>query len=105
MDFITDLLKTKRGHNSIWVVVDRLTKRSHFIPTTQNVSAPEVATLFIDNIWRLHGMPHNIVSDRGSEFTSGFWNQVFANVGTKLKMTVAYRAQGDGQTERANCTL
>ncbi|KAG3081492.1 hypothetical protein PI125_g20160 [Phytophthora idaei] len=105
MDFITDLPKTKRGHDSIWVVVDRLTKCSHFIPTTKTVSAPEVATLFIDNIWRLHGMPHDIVSGRDSKFISGCWSQVFANVGTKLKMTVAYRAQGDGQTERTNRTL
>ncbi|KAG2993978.1 hypothetical protein PC121_g21130 [Phytophthora cactorum] len=105
MDFITDLPKTKRRHNSIWVVVDRLTKRSHFIPTTKTVSAPDVATLFINNIWRLHGMPPDIVSDRDSKFISSFWSQVFANVGTKLKMTVAYRAQGDDQTERTNRTL
>ncbi|POM62885.1 Retrotransposon Polyprotein [Phytophthora palmivora] len=102
MDFITDL--PRGGHNSIWVVVDRLTKHSHFIATTKTVSAPEVAIPFIDNIWRLHGMPQNIISDRGTKFISGFWSQVFENVGTKLKMAVAYRAQGDGQTERINRT-
>ncbi|KAJ8577677.1 hypothetical protein ON010_g1528 [Phytophthora cinnamomi] len=105
MDFITDLPDTKRGNNSIWVVVDQLTKRSHFIPTVKTVSAQEVSTLFIDNIWRLHGMPQDIVSDRDTNFISGFWSQVFEDVGTKLKMTVAYRAQGDGQTERTNRTL
>ncbi|KAG2938032.1 hypothetical protein PC115_g3917 [Phytophthora cactorum] len=105
MDFITDLPSTKRGHNSIWVVVDRLTKRCHFIATTKDVTAQQVATLFIDNIWRLHGIPQDIVSDRDSKFVSGFWSQVFETVSTKLKMTVAYRAQGDGQTERMNHTL
>ncbi|GMF53574.1 unnamed protein product [Phytophthora fragariaefolia] len=105
MDYITDLPDTKCGHNSIWVVVDRLTKRTHFIATTKKVSAQEVATLFVDNLWRLHGMPQYIVSDRDTKFISGFWNQVFQSVGTKLKMTVAYRAQGDGQTERTNRTL
>ncbi|GMF15818.1 unnamed protein product [Phytophthora lilii] len=105
MDFTTDLPDTKRGHNSIWVVVDRLSKRSHFIATTKTVSAPDVATLFIDNIRRLHGIPQDIVSDRDTKFVSGFWSAVFDKVGTKLKMTVAYRAQGDGQTERMNRTL
>ncbi|GMF20504.1 unnamed protein product [Phytophthora lilii] len=57
---------------------------------------------FIDDFWRLHGMPQDIVSDRDTEFISGFWNQVFEDVGTKLKMTVAYRAQGDGQAEHTN---
>ncbi|GMF17869.1 unnamed protein product [Phytophthora lilii] len=98
-DFITDLPDTKRGNNSTWVMVNRLTKRAHFI-VTKTVTAQEVATLFIDNIWRLHGMPQDIVSDRDTKFISGFWSQVFEDVGTKLKMTVTYRAQADGQTER-----
>ncbi|GMF16024.1 unnamed protein product [Phytophthora fragariaefolia] len=105
MDFITNLPDTKRGHKSIWVVVDRLTKQAHFIATTKKVSAQEVATLFIDNICRRHGMPQDIVSGRDTKFISSFWNQVFQSVGTKLKMTVAYRAQGDGQTKRTNRTL
>ncbi|GMF11564.1 unnamed protein product [Phytophthora lilii] len=105
MDFITDLPDTKRGNNSIWVMVDRLTKRAHFIATTKTVTAQEVATLFIDNIWRLHEMLQDIVSDRDGKFISGFWSQVFEDVGTKLKMTVGYRAQGDGQMERTNRTL
>ncbi|GMG15661.1 unnamed protein product [Phytophthora fragariaefolia] len=65
----------------------------------------EVVTRFIDNIWRLHGIPQDIVSDRDTKFISGFWSQMFEDVGTKLKMTVAYRAQGDGQTERTNRML
>ncbi|KAE9261025.1 hypothetical protein PR003_g34110, partial [Phytophthora rubi] len=105
MDFITDLPRTKRDVDSIWVVVDRLTKRCHFVPTTKTVTAEGVARLFIDNIWKLHGMPSNIVSDRDRKFVSKFWQYVFKSIGTKLSMTVAHRAQGDGQTERMNRTL
>ncbi|KAE9049920.1 hypothetical protein PR001_g2865 [Phytophthora rubi] len=105
MDFITDLPRTKRDVDSIWVVVDRLTKRYHFVPTTKTVNAEGVARLFIDNIWKLHGMPANIVSDRDRNFVSAFWQHVFKSIGTKLSMTVAHRAQGDGQTERMNRTL
>jgi transposase InsO family protein len=105
MDFITDLPLTQAGFNSIWVVVDRLTKRTHFTPTTKNVDAQGVAKLFIDHIWRHHGIPESIVSDRDTKFTSNFWTEVFKAVGTKLKMTVSYRPQADGQTERQNRTL
>ncbi|OWY96746.1 Gag-pol, partial [Phytophthora megakarya] len=105
MDFITDLPHTKNNFDSIWVVVDRLTKRCHFVPTTKTVTAEGVAKLFIDHIWKLHGMPTNIVSDRDRKFVSAFWQHVFKSIGTKLSMTVAHRAQGDGQTERMNRTL
>ncbi|GMF26696.1 unnamed protein product [Phytophthora fragariaefolia] len=105
MDFITDLPRTKREVDSIWVVVDRLTKRCHFVPTMKTVTAESVARLFIDNIWKLHGMPTHIVSDRDRKFVSVFWQHVFKSIGTKLSMTVAHRAQGDGQTERMNRTL
>ncbi|GMF29025.1 unnamed protein product [Phytophthora fragariaefolia] len=105
MDFITDLPTTKRAVNAIWVVVDRLTKRCHFVPTTKKVTAEGVARLFIDHIWKLHGMPTSIVSDRDRKFVSAFWQHVFKSIETKLCMTVAHRAQGDGQTERMNRTL
>ncbi|GMF36236.1 unnamed protein product [Phytophthora fragariaefolia] len=105
MDFITDLPRTKREVDFIWVVVDRLTKRCHFVPTTKKVTAEGVARLFIDHIWKLHGMPTNVVSDRGRKFVSAFWQYVFKSIGTKLSMTVAHRAQGYGQTERMNRTL
>ncbi|OWZ13892.1 Gag-pol [Phytophthora megakarya] len=105
MNFITDLPRTKREVDSIWVVVDRLTKRCHFVPTTKKVTAEGVARLFIEHIWKLHGMPTNIVSDRDRKFVSAFWQHVFKSVGTKLSMTVAYRAQGDGQKARMNRTL
>ncbi|KAG3142197.1 hypothetical protein PC110_g22509 [Phytophthora cactorum] len=105
MDFITDLPRTKRDVDSVWVVVDRLTKRYHFVPTTKKVIAERVARLFIDQIWKLHGMPNNIVSDRDRKFVFNFWQHGFKSIGTKLSLTVAHRAQGDGQTERMNHTL
>ncbi|KAE9042818.1 hypothetical protein PR003_g15909 [Phytophthora rubi] len=73
MDFIIDLRRMNRDVDSIWVVVDRLTKRCHFVPTTKTVTAEGVARLFIDNIWQLQGMPSNIVSDRDRKFVSKFW--------------------------------
>ncbi|GMF39863.1 unnamed protein product [Phytophthora fragariaefolia] len=105
MGFITDLPRTKRDVNSIWVVVDILTKRCHFVPTTKTVAAEGVARLFIDNIWKLHCLPSSIVSDRDRKFVSYFWQCVFKSIGTNLNMTVAHREQGDGQTERMNRTL
>src|SRR5512145_1832214 len=105
MDFITELPTTKNKFDSIWVVVDRLTKRCHFVPTQGTVNAEGVARLFIDHIWRHHGMPTSIVSDRDSKFVSKFWTFVFKAMGTSLNMTVAYHAQADGQTERMNRTL
>ncbi|GMF44416.1 unnamed protein product [Phytophthora fragariaefolia] len=105
MDFITDLPRTKRDVDSIWVVVDRLTKRCHFVPTTKKVNAEGVARLFIDNIWKLRGMPTNIVSVRIRKFVSTLWQHVFKSIGTKLSMAVAHRAQSDGPTERMNLTL
>ncbi|POM69575.1 Transposon Ty3-G Gag-pol Polyprotein [Phytophthora palmivora] len=99
MDFITDLPQTKRKVNSIWVVVNRLTKRCHFVPTTKTVTAEGVAQLFADHIWKLHGMPTSI------EICFRFWQHIFKPVGTRLSITVAHRAQGGGQTERMNRTL
>ncbi|POM81825.1 LOW QUALITY PROTEIN: Retrotransposable element tf2 [Phytophthora palmivora] len=80
-------------------------ERFHFIATTKTVSAPEVAILFTFNIWSLHDMPQDIVSDRDAKFISGFWSQAIENVGAKLKMAATYTAQGGGQAERMNRTL
>ncbi|OWZ22791.1 polyprotein [Phytophthora megakarya] len=105
MDIITDLPRTKNDVDSIWVVVDRLTKRCHFVPTTKKVTAEGVARLFIDKIWKHHGMPTNIISDRDRKFVAAFWQHIFKSIGTTLSMTVAHRAQGDGQTERIDRRL
>lgn len=104
-DFITGLPKTKNGYDAICVFVDRLSKMVHFAPTTTDVNAEEFADLFFDNIVRLHGMPSDIVSDRGSVFTSVFWKHYCKRFGTGLSMSTAYHPQSDGQTERLNRVL
>ena len=76
MDFITHLPLTRQGHTAIFVVVDRLSKLVHFIPTVDSASAEDVARLFIDNIFALHGMPERIVSDRDTRFTGTFWKSL-----------------------------
>jgi hypothetical protein len=77
----------------------------HFAPTKTKATAPDVARIFFDVIFRLHGIPKVIVSDRDSRFTSRFWKALFNNLGTKLAMSTAFHPQTDGQTERANRTL
>ncbi len=105
MDFIVQLTRTRRGYDAIIVVVDKLTKMAHFIPTTTNVSATQVATLFMNEIVRYHGLPSSIVSDRDARFTSSFWKSLWKLCGTKLNMSTAFHPETDGQTERMNRTL
>jgi hypothetical protein len=105
VDFITQLPPTKDKHDAIVVFVDMLSKMVHFIPTTTTASAPTIARLFFDEIFRLHGLPRVIVSDRDPKFTSKFWKNLFEHLGTKLAMSTAFHPQTDGQTERMNRTL
>ena len=105
MDFITHLPKTKAGWDAIIVFVDLFSKMVHFVPSTTTATAPETARLFFDNVFRLHGLPEVIVSDRDAKFTSHFWKALFKTMGTKLAMSTAFHPQTDGQTERANRTL
>ncbi|KAK1618755.1 hypothetical protein QYE76_024272 [Lolium multiflorum] len=105
MDFITGLPKSSKGNDSIWVVVDRLTKVAHFIPVKTTYQGPKLAELYISRIVTLHGTPKSIVSDRGSQFTSRFWQKVHEGLGTRLNFSTAYHPQTDGQTERVNQIL
>lgn len=105
MDLITQLPKTKYGHDAIMVVVDRLTKMVHFAPTVTSVTPPQLAQLFFNTVFRYHGFPRSIVSDRDPRFTSLFWKSLTQLMGTKLAMSTANHPQTDGQTERANRTL
>ena len=105
MDLITQLPKTKNGHDAIVVFVDKLTKMVHVCPTTTKISAPELARIFFKEVIRLHGLPKSIVSDRDPRFTSHFWKSLWSQLGTKLTMSTAYHPQTDGQTERTNRTL
>jgi hypothetical protein len=100
MDFITDL-PLSDGCTIIWVVVDRFTKMAHFIPLKDR-KAPTVASTFIKEIWKFHGLPTDIVSDRDSAFTSKFWSDIMARLGVRRNMSTSFRPQTDGQTERLN---
>jgi hypothetical protein len=84
MDFITGLPRTKNGHDSIWVIVDRLTKVAHFIPVRTTFGGDKLAKLCIDRIVKLHGISRKIVSDRGTQFTSIFWKKLHEALGIKL---------------------
>jgi hypothetical protein len=105
MDFVVALPKTPDGNDAIMVVVDRLSKMAHFVPATTDMTAEGCARLFFDEVFRLHGLPTSVVSDRDPKFTSVFWRTLFGFTGTKLAMSTAYHPQTDGQTERLNRTL
>jgi len=105
MDFITQLPKTKAGHDAIVVFVDTFSKMTHFAPTKTTATAPDTARIFFDHVFRLHGLPKSIISDRDAKFTSKFWQSLFHTMGTKLAMSTAFHPQTDGQTEHANRTL
>jgi IS30 family transposase len=105
MDFITDLA-TIRAKNSILVVVDRLTKMAHFTPCSKSITAEETTQLIMDGIVRLHGLPEEIVSDRGPQFASKFWHRLFELLGIDIRLFSAFHhPETDGQTERTNQTL
>ena len=105
MDLIVGLPMTPRGVDSIVTFVDKLSKMIHCVPTTTKVTAVELARIFMDNIVRLHGLPERIISDRGPQFTSAFWTELFKQLGTYLNKSSAYHPETDGQTERANRTV
>ena len=103
-DFITKL-PLAQGYNSILVVVDRLTKMVYFIPTTEKISAEELARLFRDNMWKLHGLPESIISDREPQFMAELIRELNQMLGIESKMSTAFHPQTDGQTERVNQEL
>ena len=105
MDFVDGLPRSRKGNTGIWVIVDRLTKSAHFIPVKSKRTAPWLASVYIKEIVRLHGIPSSIVSDRDPIFTSEFWKSLQEAVGTQLCLSTAYHPQTDGQTERVNRIL
>ncbi|KAJ4801231.1 polyprotein [Rhynchospora pubera] len=104
MDFIEGLPKSE-GKSVIYVVVDRLTKYAHFTALSHPYNAQTVARVFMENVFKLHGLPTSIVSDRDKVFTSLFWRELFKHVGTTLSYSTAYHPQTDGQSERVNQCL
>ncbi|KAD5961162.1 hypothetical protein E3N88_12635 [Mikania micrantha] len=105
MDFITKLPRTSGGYDSIWVIVDRLTKSAHFLPIREDFKMEKLAKLYITEIITRHGVPMSIISDRDSRFTSRFWQSMQKALGTRLDLSTAYHPQTDGQTERTIQTL
>ncbi|WVZ58913.1 hypothetical protein U9M48_009132 [Paspalum notatum var. saurae] len=100
MDFIVGLPRTQKGYDSIWVIIDRLTKSAHFIPVKTIYHAKTYAELYIARIVSLHGVPRSITSDRGSLFVSRFWEHLQTALGTTLIRSSAYHPQTSGQVER-----
>jgi transposase InsO family protein len=105
MDFIVALPRTQSRYDSIWVIVDRLTKVAHFRPVKTTYSGLQLAELYMSRIVYLHGVPKKIVSDRGMPFTSRFWERLHEALDTHLCFSSAYHPQTDGQTERVNQIL
>jgi hypothetical protein len=105
MDFIVGLPNTSLRHDSIWVIVDRLTKTAHFLPVHTTYNAKKYAEIYLDQIVCLHGIPKTIISDHGAQFIARFWGQLQHALGTKLIRSSAYHPQTDGQTERLNQIL
>jgi hypothetical protein len=102
MDFIVGLPRTSHGYNSIWVIVDRLTKSAHFIPVATIYRVGQYAELYMSNIVHYHGIPRTIISDRGSIFVAPFWEQLYECLGTHLIRSSANHPPDRWQTERVN---
>jgi len=108
IDFITQLPKSMhlgQTYDAIAVVVDRLTKMAHFIFCNSDITAEETAQLYIDFVYKLHGLPVDLVSDRGPQFISSFWKTFWRLLSAKASLSTAFHPQTDGQTERTNQTL
>nr|GEU44577.1 putative reverse transcriptase domain-containing protein [Tanacetum cinerariifolium] len=105
MDFVTKLPRTSRGHDTIWVIVYRLTKSAHFLPMREDYKMDILARLYLNEIVTGHGVPIWIISDHDSRFTSRFWQSMQEAIGTRLDMSTAYHPQTDGQSERTIQTL
>lgn len=97
MDFMLDLVPTTRDEfDTILVILDRLTKRAHFVPTLKASSAKDTACIFLREHVRLHGFPDLIVSDRNFRFLSAFWKELTASQGSQLRVSTAFKPSTDG---------
>jgi len=103
-DFIMRL-PLAQGYDSILVVVDRLIKMAHFIPTTEKTTAEGLTRLFRDNVWKLHSLPESIISNRGPQFIAGVMRELNVMLGIESKLSMAFHPQTNEQTERMNQEL
>jgi hypothetical protein len=104
MDFMVSL-PPSRGFDAIMVVVDRFSKMAHFIPTKDEATAQEIGRLFFTHVFKHHGLPKDIVSNRDPKFSNKFWRALWKRMGSELKMSTLFRPQTDGQTERVNLVI
>jgi hypothetical protein len=102
MDFITKLPRTRKHHDSIMVVMDKLTKATHFIPMKITHKETNVVDIYMREVARLHGIPKTIVFDRDPKFTSKFWKGLFKGFKTNLNFNTTYHPESDGKTKRVN---
>ena len=102
MDFITGLPKRKKKNDSIFVVVDKLSKATHFIPVNSTYKAMHIVDIFLKDIFTLLGIPKEIILDRDKKFTRKFWRSLFSDLETQLNFSTSYHLQTDGKTEQVN---
>nr|GEZ40742.1 putative reverse transcriptase domain-containing protein [Tanacetum cinerariifolium] len=105
MDFVTKLPKSSQGYDTIWVIVDRLTKSAIFTPIRVTDPMDKLARIYLKEVVTRHGIPVSIISDRDPRFVSNFWRSLQNALGTRLDMSIAYHPETDGQSERAIQTL
>ncbi|GJX23672.1 putative reverse transcriptase domain-containing protein [Tanacetum coccineum] len=105
IDFVTKLPKTATGQDTIWVIVDRLTKSAHFLPMREDDTLEKLTRLYLKEVVSKHGVPVLIISDRDGKFTSHFWKFLNKALGTRLDMSITYHPETDGQSERTIQTL
>ena len=106
MDFVTDLPEsTASAYTGILDIVDRLTKMAIYLPCRKDIDSPELARMFFEHVICKHGVPDNIITDRGTQFTSRFWNRVCSHMSINHRLSTAFHPQTDGQTERQNQTM
>ncbi|GJX06580.1 putative reverse transcriptase domain-containing protein [Tanacetum coccineum] len=105
MDFVTKLPKTATGQDTIWVIVDRLTKSAHILPMREDDTLEKLTRQYLKEVVSKHGVPVSFISDRDGKFTSHFWKSLNKALGTRLDMSTAYHPETDGQSERTIQTL
>jgi GNAT superfamily N-acetyltransferase len=104
MDFVFDLPVTSSGKNGIAVIVDKLSRQAHFLSLPPKFDAVDLADLYLHKVYRRHGLPRVLISDRGVRFTSLFWTALMKHLGVKLNLSTAYHPQTDGQSKRPTGT-
>ena len=105
MDFVLGLHEDDKKNNGILVFVDKFSKMVHLVAVSESITAPGCSRVFTDTVFKLHGLPNELVSDRDPRFTAEFWQSVFRSLQTRLTMSTSNHPETDGQTERVNRVL